>query len=209
MYTLYFSPGTASMIVHLALLEVGVPYRLEQVDLSAPERSAEYLKLNPRGQVPTLIVDGRPCFESVALLMLLAERHPEAKLAPLPDRATRPAYYQWMLFLATALGAQYRLWFYPQDLGAPQSDGEVREAVRSRIEGSWSLVDAHLAAHGPYMLGSELSAVDLLTLVYMRWSRNMPRPATEWSALRRLADTLCARPSWKKLHELEGLPEWK
>ena len=42
----------------------------------------------------------------------------------------------------------------------------------------------------------------------MRWSRKMPRPATEWPALKALADRVRARPSWKKLYELEGLTEW-
>jgi glutathione S-transferase len=42
----------------------------------------------------------------------------------------------------------------------------------------------------------------------MRWSRNMPRPATEWPALERLADRIRARPSWQRLYEVEGLREW-
>jgi glutathione S-transferase len=45
--------------------------------------------------------------------------------------------------------------------------------------------------------------------MYMRWSRNMPKPATEWPALRRLADLVRARPSWARLYEIEGLTEWR
>src|SRR5687767_11544639 len=82
-YTLYYSPGTASMAVHLALLEIGVPYDLVEVTVPFdPGKHPAYLTLNPRGQVPTLVVEGRSYFESSALLMLLAERHPEARLAP-------------------------------------------------------------------------------------------------------------------------------
>ena len=104
MYTLYYSPGTASMVVHLALLEIGAPHRLELVDLKAKaQRDPEYLKLNPLGRVPTLIVDGRPVFESAALLMLLAERHPEAKLAPAAGTPERAAWYQWIVFMANSL----------------------------------------------------------------------------------------------------------
>ena len=85
MYTLYYSPGSASMVVHLALLETGAPYRLELVDLAkGAQQSTEYLKLNPQGVVPTLVIDGRPLTESAALLMILAERHPDARLAPPP-----------------------------------------------------------------------------------------------------------------------------
>jgi glutathione S-transferase len=208
-YTLYCAPGTASMVVHLALLESGAPHRLVKLDFGQDEqRSPDYLKLNPRGQVPTLVIDGQPYFESAALLLILAERHPEAKLAPPPGSPLRPDWYQWIAFLTNSLGSAYRSWFYPPDLGSPEHPPFVREALRTKIEESWSVVDAHLAARGPYMLGAEFSGVDLLALMYMRWSRNMPKPVTEWPALRRLAGLLRARPSWKRMYEIEGLTDW-
>jgi glutathione S-transferase len=209
-YTLYYSPGSASMVVHLALLEIGAPHRLELVDFERDaQHSPEYLRLNPRGQVPTLLIDGQPYFESAALLMVLAERHPEAGLAPPPGSALRAGYLQWIVYFANALGPPYRQWFYPPDLGSEEHPPFVREALRQKIEGAWSLVDAHLAARGPYMLGGEFSAVDLLALMYMRWSRNMPRPVTAWPALKAYADRLRTRPSWAKLYEIEGLTEWR
>jgi len=210
MYTLYYAPGSASMVVHLALLEIGAPHQLVKIDLDRDEqRGPEYLRLNPRGQVPTLVVDGKPYFESAALLMILAERHPEAQLAPPPGSELRAAWYQWIVFFSNALGPAYRQWFYPPDLGSTEHPPAVREALRRKIEDAWSLVDAQLAAHGPYMLGASFSGVDLLALMYMRWSRNMPRPVTEWPALRRYADLMRARPSWQRLYEIEGLTEWR
>ena len=60
MYTLYYAPGSASMVVHLALLEIGAPHKLVKLDFAKDEqRSPDYLRLNPRGQVPTLVIDGR------------------------------------------------------------------------------------------------------------------------------------------------------
>jgi glutathione S-transferase len=198
------------MVIHLALLEIGAPHRLEMVDFDrAAQHSPEYLRLNPRGQVPTLFIDGQPYFESAALLMILAERHPEAQLAPPPGSELRAAWYQWIVFFANALGPAYRNWFYPPDLGSTEHPPAVREALRRKIEDAWSLVDAQLAARGPYMLGANFSGVDLLALMYMRWSRNMPRPVTEWPALRRYADLMRARPSWRRLYEIEGLTEWR
>jgi glutathione S-transferase len=209
-YTLYYSPGSASMVVHLALLEIGAPHRLEKVDFDKDaQHSAEYLRLNPRGQVPTLVIGGKPYFESAALLMILAERHPEARLAPPPGSALRADWYQWIAFFTNAFGPVYRYWFYPPDLGSDEHPPTIREALRRKIEESWALVDTHLAANGPYMLGAEFSGVDLLALMYMRWSRNMPRPATEWPALRKFADLMRARPSWARLYEIEGLTEWR
>ena len=88
MYTLYYAPGAASLAVHLALIESGAPHRLKLVDTATrQQKSPEYLKLNPNGLVPTLIVDGQPVYECAALLLLLAERHPECGFAPAPGRA--------------------------------------------------------------------------------------------------------------------------
>ena len=210
MYTLYYSPGAASMVVHLMLLEVGAPHRLERVHLEQnAQRSPEYLRLNPRGQVPTLVIDGTPYFESVALVMALADRHPDAGLAPPRDSALRAAWYQWLVFMASALGAPYRQWFYAPELGAAEHPPAVRDALRAKIESGWAQVNDHLQSSGPYMLGAQFSAADLVATMYMRWSRNMPKPATEWPALRRLADLVRARPSWARLYEVEGLTEWR
>ncbi|MGN2253490.1 glutathione S-transferase family protein [Frateuria sp. GZRe12] len=206
MYTLYYAPGTASMVVHLALLEAGAPHELKLIDLDAgAQRDPDYLKLNPRGVVPTLVVDGKPLAESAALLMLLAERHPDSPLAPPPDTPERAAWYQWIVYLSNTLMSAYRFWFYPQDLDDTPA---VHAALQRRIEGVWDLLDAQLAAQGPYLLGERFSGADLLLTMLMRWSRNMPRPATDWPALKRLADLVRARPSWQRLYEVEGLREW-
>ena len=76
-----------------------------------------------------------------------------------------------------------------------------------KIEGVWDRLEAHLSMNGPYLLG-EFSGADLLLTMLMRWSRNMPRPATEWPSLKVLADLVRARESWKKVYAVEGLTEW-
>ena len=58
------------------------------------------------------------------------------------------------------------------------------------------------------MLGKEISTVDLQLTMMMRWSRNMPRKALEWPALKALADKVRTRESWKTMCEREGLTEW-
>jgi len=206
MYTLYYAPGAASMVVHLALLEAGVQHELKPIDIDAgAQHDPAYLKLNPRGVVPTLVVDGQPLAESAALLMLLAERHPDSPLAPPPGTPERAAWCSWIVYLSNTLMSSFRLWFYPQDL---DDTAAVHAAVQRKIESVWDYLDAQLAAHGPYLLGERFSGADLLLTMLMRWSRNMPRPATQWPALNRLADLVRARPSWRRLYEVEGLREW-
>jgi glutathione S-transferase len=207
MYTLYYAPGTASMLVHLVLLETGAPYELREVDLGAgANRRAEYLKLNPNGVVPTLVVDGAPVYETAALAALLVERHPEARLAPPAGSPARAAYHQWMFHLANTLQPAFRLWFYPADV-SDVDPAAVKGAARSRIEAVWERIDAALAG-SPYLVGGEHGVVDLYATMLMRWSRNMPKPATEWPHLRALADRVRARPAWKRLYEIEKLTEW-
>jgi glutathione S-transferase len=208
MYTLYYSPGSASMLVHLVLLECGVPHTLERIDIDArQQRSAEYLALNPSGHVPTLVIDGKPHSEAAALAMLLAERHPEAGLAPAAGTPRRADYLQWMLYFANTVQPAFRLWFYADEF-VQGHDDIVQNIARGRIEASWSRLHAHLAANGPYMLGEDFSVIDLYATMLMRWSRNMPRPATEWPHLAALATRIKARPSWQRLYEIEGLTEW-
>ncbi|MBL0121905.1 MAG: glutathione S-transferase family protein, partial [Betaproteobacteria bacterium] len=199
MYTLFYSPATASMVVHQALLEIGAPHELKRVDFDKGEqRDPAYLKLNPQGVVPTLVIDGKPMVESAAILMMLADRHPEARLAPALGTPERDAWYQWIVYLSNSLAATYRFWFYPTDLGAPEHTAEVRAALQRKIESVWDRLDAHLAANGPYLLGENFSAADLLLIMLMRWSRNMPRSALEWTALKEYAGRMRARASWKR-----------
>ena len=94
MYTLYYSPGSASMAPHGVLEESGAPSTLAGVDMAASKRKdAAYLKLNPHGRVPTLVVDGkRPISESTALCLFIADRLPDAGLAyPNVARCAGPA----------------------------------------------------------------------------------------------------------------------
>lgn len=209
MYVLYYSPGTASMAVHQALIEIDAPHELRKVDLdSNAQKSAEYLRLNPNGTVPTLVVDGQPVYECAALLLLLTERHPQAALAPASGTPQRAIFLQWMLHFANTLQPAYRQWFYPQDFAPAEQEKDSKAFARQRIEAVWDRLDAHLAAHGPYILGDSFSIADLYATMLMRWSRNMPKTATAWPALAALAQRVKARPSWKRLYDVEGLTEW-
>src|SRR3954449_2809812 len=146
MYQLYYTPGAASFAVHWILIELDQPFELIGLDFSTQEqKSSDYLKLNPLGQVPTLIVDGQPCTETTALLMLLAERHPEAGLAPAAGDPERAKYLGLMVYLANTLMPAFRAWFYPQDFGDAGDEEAVRENARGRIEAAFGQLDARLA----------------------------------------------------------------
>lgn len=209
MYTLYWAPGAASLCVHWMLIELGVPHELRKLDLEAGDhRKPEYLKLNPNGLVPTMIVDGKPLWESAALLMLLAERHQEFGFAPPPGGHRRGLYMTWMFHLSNTLQASFRDWFYPDKQAGGADLEAVKAAARARIEACFDRIDAHIASEGPYFLRERASAVDFLGTMLMRWSRNMPKPATEWRSIAGYVARMKSRPSFKVLYQREGLTEW-
>ena len=209
MYTLYYSPGAASLVVHWLLIEIGARHELRRLDLAAgDQKRPEYLALNPAGRVPTLLVHGEPVTEAAALVLHLADAHPNFGLAPEPGSIERAKYYQWVLFLANTLQPAFRTWYYPDEAAGPENAAAAKAAAERQVEAAWDHIEAHLARRGPYLLGPSVSAADFLLTMLMRWSRNLPRPATEWPQLAALAQRMKARPSFRTLYEREGLSEW-
>jgi glutathione S-transferase len=208
-YTLYYAPGTASMAVHWALIEMGVPFKAVSLDFDAGEQKrASYLKLNPAGRVPALVIDGQSHGESAALLMLLAERHPGAQLAPPPGDPRRAKWLETMVFLANGVLPAMRDWFYADKDGEPAGAAAVRDLARRRIEGAWTRLDYELGDGRRYLIGDEPGCVDFLAAMLMRWSRNMVKPASDWHALRPYVTRMAALPSYAELCEREGLTPW-
>src|SRR5947199_5888017 len=104
MLTLYFAPGSSSFAVHIALHEIGVPFESKPMSFKNNDlRAPDYLRLNPEGKVPTLVVDGRPLTEVAAILYYLAKRFPEAELLPEGDIEADAQAISWMSFIASTL----------------------------------------------------------------------------------------------------------
>lgn len=209
MYTLYYSPGAASLVVHWLLIEIGARHELRRLDLAAgDQKRPEYLALNPAGRVPTLLIHGEPVTEASGLVLHLADAHPNFGLAPEPGSIERAKYYQWVLYLANVVQPAFRAWYYPDEVAGPENAAATKAGAERQVEAAWEQIEAHLARRGPYLLGPSVSAADFLLTMLMRWSRNLPRPATEWPQLAALAQRMKARPSFRTLYEREGLSEW-
>ncbi|THD54197.1 glutathione S-transferase family protein [Phenylobacterium sp.] len=208
-YTLYYSPGTASMAVHWALIELAVPFEAVRLDFdAADQRNPTYLRLNPAGRVPTLVIDGAPYSESAALLMLLAERHPQAGLAPAPGDPQRARWLETMVFLANTVSPAMRDWFYADKDGDPAGADAVRDLARSRIEGAWPRLAAALSDGRPFLFGDAPGAADYLAAMLMRWSRNMPHSADEQPELAAYLGRMGSLPSYADLCRREELVPW-
>ncbi len=177
-YRLHHSPSTAALAVHWMLIELGVPFELEPVDFATrQQRSPAFLAINPSGRVPVLLVDGEHRTEVAALLMLLAERHPQARFAPEPGAAARADYLQQTLFMANTLQPLFRAWYYPQEPAGPGAEDAVRARAEVEIGAVWARYDARFADGRTHLLGEAFSVADMLLTMLARWSRNLPRPA--------------------------------
>ena len=104
MLTLYYSPGSSSMAVHIALHEIGVPFESRPFHLPSKEqRAPAYLALNPEGKVPTLLIDGRPLTEVAAILYLSRQKFPAAGSGRQTIIEAEAQAISWMSFIASTI----------------------------------------------------------------------------------------------------------
>jgi glutathione S-transferase len=202
MYTLYWSPGSASMAPHGALEETGVKYELKLVSVDdGAQRDPAYLKLNPNGKVPTLVVDGTfVMFESAAIAMFIADRHPQARLAPGPDEMARGHFYQWLTHLTNSLQPAMLRYYYPDRHTADEGGHDaVRAKAMDEIASLWGRIDRHLAADGPYLLGERFSAADIFAHMLSGWQQCCPNTYERFPHLKRLVDLVSARPAMQRV----------
>jgi glutathione S-transferase len=207
MYTLYWSPGSAAMAPHGALEEAGARYELKRVNTNeGAHRHPDYLKLNPNGKVPTLVVDGSfVMFESAAMVMFIADRHPEAKLAPGPDEMARGHFYQWLTHLTNSLQPAMLRYYYPErhTTGAGGTDA-VATSATEEVATLWGRIDRHLAANGPYLLGARFCAADIFAYMLSTWDQCCPGTYERFPHVKRLADLVAARPGIQRVIAVSG-----
>lgn len=113
-----------------------------------------------------------------------------------------------MIYLANTLLPAMRDWFYADVDGAGIDADHVRSLARKRIEEVWVRLDNNLANANGYLVGEKLSTVDFLAIMLMRWSRDMPRPATDWPHVLAYVTKLRALSSFIEVNEKEGLRGW-
>lgn len=208
MYRLYYDSGTASMAPHAALEEIGAPYELVHVDLAAGEnRQPAYLAVNPRGEVPTLVDGETVVVESHAILLLLADRHRAAALAPSVEDPARGPFLSWLFWLTGSVQNTFLHFRYPHYYvgGEDAGDALSRHAER-RLMTQFAWIEERLAGGaGPYILGPRFSVADISLAMLARWSRWASTPGFSHPHVRRLVDAVAARPAYRRTLEQEGI----
>jgi glutathione S-transferase len=177
MLTLYFAPGSSSFAVHIALHEIGVPFEGRPMSFKGNDlRSPTYLALNPKGKVPTLLVDQRPLTEVAAILYYLAKRFPEAELLPRNDIEADALALSWMSFAASTL--------HPARRRGLDYAKEVYGIADRRLGSSWalgrySIADIHLFRLYWRLANSLKPAPETFPNLTAHYQRMMARPAVQ------------------------------
>lgn len=176
--TVYGARYSGSIAVEAALTLLGQPYALvEGATWAEPQARERVAGANPMRQIPTLVLPGGEVLtESAAILIHLADAHPDARLAPPVGDARRAQFLRWMVYVSSAIYALH--WIKPdvRRIGAePSQRDAVHAAVHERIAFCWQQMDAQLAPAGPYLLGDALTVLDLYVTVVSRFGPWRPR----------------------------------
>ena len=203
MYTLYGKKGSGSASTQAALEIIGAPYRvIETASWETNEAFGELLKLNPLGQIPTLVLeDGSALSESAAILIHLGSAHPESGLLP-RDLSPRAQAVRGLVFIAANCYAAISVIDFPERWCADADNDEpvkerIRAGTRARLHRHWEMF-ADLFPARPYLGGEQPGALDLLAAVVSKWSGSRPhlqkaRPAFYETLLRIEAHPKVAR----------------
>jgi glutathione S-transferase len=176
MLTLYFAPGSSSMAVHIALHEVDASFETRPMSFKNNDmRGPDFLKLNPDGKVPTLLIDDRVLTEVAGILFYLARRFPEAGLLPQDDIEAEAQAISWMSFIASTL--------HPARARGLDHATAVWKVADRKLGGNWalgerySIADIHLFRLYWRLFNSLKPAPGTFPNLDAHYARMMARPA--------------------------------
>ncbi|HZV93792.1 MAG TPA: glutathione S-transferase N-terminal domain-containing protein [Caldimonas sp.] len=169
-WTFYTAPGTCALATHIALHEAGAAFDVVTVDFAAhQQQSPAYLAVNPKGRVPALATPAGVLTETPALLLFVAQRFPEARLAPLDDPFALARLNEFDSYLASTVHVAHA---HKRRGSRWADDPAAHEAMRAKVPQSMSacaaLLEARLAP-GPWVLGERYSVADGYLFTLSGW----------------------------------------
>jgi glutathione S-transferase len=202
---LYYAPGACSLASHIVIEETGVPYETSRLNLAeGDQRKPEYLRLNPRGRVPTCVVDGQVITENVGIIAYFAGGYPKAGLWP-EDTWHQALALSTMAWLSNTVHAAYghlvRPARYADDAPSQES---IKAKARTSFEEYLREIDTLLAGR-KWSIGERYSAVDAYLLVFYRWGNRAKLPVREMRNYTAVMERVLARPAVKKVMADEGI----
>jgi glutathione S-transferase len=170
MLKLYWAPNTCALASHIALEEAGADYQSERLDLKAgQQRTPDYLAINPKGRVPTLVTDDGILTETPAILAYIAQTFPAAKLAPIDrpfDFARVQAFNSYLcstVHVAHAHRVRGSRW-----ADDPAAIAEMQRKVPQTVGDCFELIETKMLA-GPWVMGDTYTICDPYLHTLTRW----------------------------------------
>ena len=198
---LYYSPGACSLSPHIALLEAGLPYDLVKVDLRAKklENGDDYLKVNPKGQVPALALDsGELVTEGPVIVQMIADKAGK-NLAPARDSAERYKLLEWLNYITGELHKNFGPMF------SPVLADEAKAFFKERVMGKFKYVDSQLAGRD-YLMGQHFTVADGYLFTMLMWATDRLKfDLSELPNLLAYKARVAARPKVQEAMTKEGL----
>ena len=197
---LYYSPGACSLSPHIALLEAGLPYDLVKVDLRAKklENGDDFLKVNPKGQVPALALDsGELVTEGPVIIQMIADKAGK-NLAPARDSAERYKLLEWLNYITGELHKNFGPMF------SPVLADEAKAFFKERVMGKFKYVDSQLAGRD-YLMGQHFTVADGYLFTMLTWADRMKFDLSAFPNLLAYKARVAARPRVQEALTKEGL----
>jgi glutathione S-transferase len=198
---LYYSPGACSLSPHIALLEAGLPYDLVKVDLKAKklENGDDYLKVNPKGQVPALALDnGELVTEGPVIVQLIADKAAGKNLAPTRDSAERYKLQEWLNYITGELHKNFSPMF------SPVLADDAKAFFKDRLMGKFKYLDGVLAGRD-YLMGKQFTVADGYLFTMLAWADRMKFDLSAMPNLLAYKARVGARPMVQQALTKEGL----
>jgi len=198
---LYYSPGACSLSPHIALLEAGLPYDLVKVDLRAKklENGDDYLKVNPKGQVPALGMDnGELLTEGPVIVQMIADKAAGKNLAPSRDSAERYKLQEWLNFITTELHKNFGPMF------SPVLADDAKAFFKDRLMGKFKYLEGALAGRD-YLMGKQFTVADGYLFTMLSWADRMKFDLSALPNLLAYKARVAARPKVQEALTKEGL----
>ena len=199
---LYYSPGACSLAPHIILREAGQDVTLEKVDLreKTTETGADFWGVNPKGYVPVLqLPDGGVLTEGVVIQQYIADRAPDAGLAPPRGSLERMRLDELQVYISTELHKTF------SPLFAATTPDDAKPAFREKIAKRLDLMEKLLADGRPYLTGDSFTIADAYLFVMTNWCRPTGIDLDRWPNLAAFAERVSKRPAVKAAMQAEGL----
>ena len=198
---LYYAPGACSLSPNIVAHEIGEPLQLEKVDLGSKKTASggDYWAINPKGSVPALeLEDGSVLTEGPAIVQYLADRKPDAQLAPKNGTMERYRLQEWLGYINSELHKSY------SPLFNPKTPDETRTDRLEYLKKRYGFVEQSLAT-GSYLMGDTFTAADAYLFTVTNWAKTVKLDLSGFPNLLAYQKRVAARPAVQAAMKAEGL----